>query len=142
LAHKIGINEGGKMLLGNAVNHQSFLAYCQYDYRLAFRDPTDNALSANLAKADFGGPIADELYRAANGIATPDAIGQAWDADLMTARDRFSNPLGQTLSDLHEAIQDRFGESPIWAAVLRIAEKLCDEGAISGKTAKSLFTIG
>jgi hypothetical protein len=123
---------------GSGINRER-LAYCQYDYHLILRDPMDDSTSAKVAVADLAGPIADRLYREANGFPTPTDITHAWEFDRANAKYRFAEPDADKFEGLDELVQGWIQEPHVWSAVLRIAEKLCDEGAISGDVAASLM---
>jgi hypothetical protein len=87
--------------------------------------------------------------REKNGLALDnEAIRYAWQADYREARRRVEDQARMVskaldfdaeLNDLFANVGDRLNEPWAWDAVSRIANRLCDEGAISGQLAKALF---
>jgi hypothetical protein len=147
------IDEGIKVEYVTIVGHTGWndeprLGYCQYDYRLPAALKQDcSAWAEKAAKADLGGPVADYLYRSQNGVEAPEEVRYAWRNDRDKARRYLAGKaakegqevdLDRELDRLFDATAARFQEPWIWDAVSRIANRLCDEGAICGHVANEL----
>jgi hypothetical protein len=130
-------------------NGERLLGYCQYDYGLSESLEHDcSAWAEKAAKADLGGPLADYLCRGLKRLDVPTEIRYAWQHDRSKARRRLANKpakegkevdLDRELDRLFDSVAARFRERWAWAAISRIAEKLCDEGAISGQVVEEVF---
>jgi hypothetical protein len=122
---------------------ENLLGFCQYDYRL--RTALEHecfAWAEKVAKADLAGPVADYLFRSRNNVEVPDEVRYAWQHDRCKARGHLANKatkmgeevdLDQQLDHLLGVVAARFQEPWVWGAISRIADKLCNEGAISGQ---------
>jgi hypothetical protein len=129
---------GGERLLG----------YCQYDYRLPEALKHDcPAWAEKAAKADLGGPVADHLYRSLKGVEVPEDVRYAWQSDRGEARRHLADKaakegkeidLDRELDRLFDAVAARFQEPWAWVAISRVADRLCDEGAVSGQVVQEL----
>ncbi len=129
-------------------NGEQFLGLCQYDYRLPEALEHDSSVWAEkTAKADMGGPLADYLFRERNKVAVPEEVRYAWRNDRSKARRHLANKaakegkevdLEQQLDDLFALLAARFQEPWAWAAICEIADRLCNEGAVSGQVVKEL----
>jgi hypothetical protein len=147
------IDEGIKVEYVTIISHvgwngERLLGYCQYDYRIPEALEHDcSAWAEKVAKADLGGPLADYLYRSLEGLEVPEEVRHAWRHDRSKARRHLAEraakegkevDLDQELDRLFDAVGARFQEPWAWVAVSRIANRLCDEGAISGQTVKEV----
>jgi hypothetical protein len=81
-------------------------------------------------------------------LAITEDIRYAWENDRSEAKKRLVDKalrmgkkinLDQELDRLSDTLAARFKEPRVWDAIARIANKLCDEGAISGQVAKEIF---
>jgi hypothetical protein len=146
--HAVGcVDEGVKVeyvtiFSGTGWGGESFLGYCQYDYHLTDalrqRCPT---WAERVARADLSGPVADCLFRERKGLDVPEDVRYAWGNDFGKARSRLANKgvdPDQELDRLLRAVTARFQEAWVWDAVSRVAERLCDEGAIPGQVVEEL----
>jgi hypothetical protein len=129
-------------------NGERLLGYCQYDYRLPEAlEQECPAWAEKAAKADLGGPLADYLYRSRNGMDMPEEVRYAWRYDRSKARRDLAKKaakeskkvhLDRELDRLWDAVATRFQEPWAWAAISRVADRLCDEGAICGQVVKEV----
>jgi hypothetical protein len=127
---------------------ERLLGYCQYDYRLPEALKHDcPAWAEKAAKADLGGPLADYLYRSRKGLEVPEGVRYAWRNDRGKARRHLADKaakegkkidLDRELDRLFDAVAERFQEPWAWAAISRVADRLCDEGAVSGQVVKEI----
>lgn len=150
----ICIDEGLKVEYITIVPHLGWnderrLGYCQYDYRLQQALKADGETwTERAAKAELGGPLADYMFRNRSGMNVPDGIRYAWRNDRrnasrhvaeQVARENKAVDLERDIDRLFEVVSARLHVPYVWAAVAMIAERLCDEGAISGEVAVELF---
>jgi hypothetical protein len=129
-------------------NGEQLLGFCQYDYRLpAALEHDPSAWAEKAAKADLGGPLADYVFRERNGLEIPEEVRSAWRNDRSNACRHLAKKaatdgevvdLDRELDSLFDVVKQRFQEYWAWVALSGIADRLCDEGAISGQVAKEI----
>jgi hypothetical protein len=132
-------------------NGERLLGYCQYDYRLPAALERDGSVWAErVATADLGGPLADYLYHSLNGVVVPEKVRHAWRSDRGKARRQLADQaakegkeidLDRELERLFDAVAARFREPWAWTAVSRLADRLCDEGAVGGHVVEELVEV-